>query len=421
MDPMQFSLDQGINPQYLAMEGSRLFDERRHRAKESDICNASSRENQSLEENADIAFNLMDTQGHPEQAHSAAQTKERPVLVLVDDNAATRQAIGESIEENGYEVFQCARIEESLLKLGALSFDGRHPTALIDLIMPEIDGTGMLGGMELLELITKSFPDIPILVMADYHNSEAERKIRQMGFPLIMKPRKNEIGDSVLLEKFIGKLLLKLNRVTSGGNAFDFPENVNLGDELRLEMGEDAFLPSGPVVPSTGISLLKGMLRELNDPALGGGIILLVLRFASEFMNRAVIFSVKKEMIVGLGQFGINGLADSVVRNMKIPRGENSLFTQVIKNQGAIKKRPDDNSWTRYLIGKLGGGIPAEIFIGTIVSEGKVVAVLYGDNLPEEKPIGDTVSLEIFLSQAGLAMGKALLQSKIKCRSMEGV
>jgi CheY-like chemotaxis protein len=421
IDPLQFSLDQGINPQYLAMEGSRLIDEKRHHDKKSEDDNALSHENQSLEENVDIAFNLQDTQRHHDLSHSVAQTKERPVLVLVDDNALVRQAIGGSIQEYGYDVIQCARIEESLLKLGALSFDGRHPTALIDLIMPEIDGTGMLGGMELLVLIKKSFPDIPILVMADYHNSEAERKVRRMGFRLIMKPRKNEIGDSALLELFIGKLLSELNRVKSGGGAFDFPENVNLGDELRQEMGEESALSSGPLVPSTGISLLKGMLKELNDPALGGGIILLVLRFASEFMNRAVIFSVRKEEIVGLGQFGINRLADSVVRNLKIPIGESSLFSEVIETHGSIKKRPDDNSWIRYLLGKLGGGIPAEVYIGPIVSDGKVVAMLYGDNLPEKKPIGDTVSLEIFLSQAGLAMEKALLQSKLKSKRMEGM
>ena len=59
------------------------------------------------------------------------------------------------------------------------------------------------------------------------------------------------------------------------------------------------------------------MLQELNNPSLGGGIILLVLRFASELMNRAVIFLVKEKEIVGLGQFGIeltDGMADVRVR-----------------------------------------------------------------------------------------------------------
>jgi hypothetical protein len=53
------------------------------------------------------------------------------------------------------------------------------------------------------------------------------------------------------------------------------------------------------------------------------------------------------------------------------------------------------------------------VFVGPLISEGRVVAVLYGDNLPDEKSIGDTESLEIFLSQAGLAMEKALLERRM--------
>ena len=35
MDPLQFMLDQGLNPQFLAMEGSRIIDEMRHRGESS--------------------------------------------------------------------------------------------------------------------------------------------------------------------------------------------------------------------------------------------------------------------------------------------------------------------------------------------------------------------------------------------------
>jgi hypothetical protein len=63
---------------------------------------------------------------------------------------------------------------------------------------------------------------------------------------------------------------------------------------------------------------------------------------------------------------------------------------------------------------QLGGTLPEQIFLGPIISEGKVVAILYGDNLPEKRPIGDTEALEIFLSQAGLAMEKALLERRLR-------
>jgi hypothetical protein len=139
-------------------------------------------------------------------------------------------------------------------------------------------------------------------------------------------------------------------------------------------------------------------------------------------MNRGVIFMVKRDKIEGLGQFGItppDGSADSVVRSMKIPKGEDSVFRQVIKSGFSLKTRPDEDPWTRYLLERVGGGEPVEMFIGPIVSEGKVVALLYGDNVPEDKPIGDTDSLEIFLSQAGIAMEKAILQRKLKGKGLE--
>ena len=212
--------------------------------------------------------------------------------------------------------------------------------------------------------------------------------------------------------------------VTPAANAAVAPrpvEKINIGDELRLELGE---APAAPdvVVRSTGISLLRTMMEELNDPGLGGGIILLVLRFASEFMNRAVVFLVKKDEIAGLGQFGIvshEGPADSKVRNLRIPRDADSLFFHAIESRLPVKLQPEDTEWNRYLVSQLGEGVPQEVFLGPIISEGKVVAVLYGDNLPEAASIGDTDVLEIFLSQAGLAMEKALLLRRLKDKNSE--
>lgn len=201
------------------------------------------------------------------------------------------------------------------------------------------------------------------------------------------------------------------------------PGTFNLGAELRLELGEDNSVQSGDKAPATpGLHLLRGMLQELNNPALGGGIILLVLRFASELMNRAVIFLVKEDEIVGLGQFGIEAVAglsaDERVRRMRVPRSAGAVFEQVLKSWSALKTVTGSGQWDRYLVEELGSGVATEIFLGPIISEGKVVAILYGDNAPEKRAIGDTESLEIFLSQAGLAMEKALLERRLRSKEM---
>ena len=199
----------------------------------------------------------------------------------------------------------------------------------------------------------------------------------------------------------------------------EHPGTFNLGAELRLEFGEESSEQRGDRGPETpGLHLLRGMLQELNSPTLGGGIILLVLRFASELMNRAVIFLVKEDEIVGLGQFGMEpaeGIsADERVRRMRIPRNAGSVFEQVLSSWSPLKTVTSSGQWDQYLVKELGSGTAKEIFLGPIISEGKVVAVLYGDNAPQQRMIGDTESLEIFLSQAGLAMEKALLERRLR-------
>jgi hypothetical protein len=140
-------------------------------------------------------------------------------------------------------------------------------------------------------------------------------------------------------------------------------------------------------------------------------------------MDRAVIFLVKREEIAGLGQFGIEdpeGLADARVRTLRLRREEDTLFAPVIEGRVPLKVRPEPSASNRYLFGQLHGS-PREVFLGPLVSEGKVVAILYGDNYPDNRPLGDTDTLEIFLSQAGLAMERILLQRRLQEKGVEGV
>lgn len=444
LDPVQFMLDQGLNPQFLAMEGTRLIDEKRHRGElVDDEDQGATREGAPhSEESVDLAFDLLQLSEELAGIEAAEpyggmasldvpaagaapveSSSPRRQLVLVDDDGPTREALADHLNRHGYEVLAFEKSEDTLIQIDTLYREGGRPTILVDLIMPRMDGSGILGGLELLELVRNNFSDLPLLVMADYRNREAERKVREMGYAFTMKPRKVEVAEPDLFRTFAVALGQELVRVEAGEALPAWSDKVNIADELRLEMGEEMAHAAPTVAPSTGLALLRGMLEELNNPALGGGIILLVLRFASEFMNRAVIFIVKRDEIVGLGQFGIEdreGLADSRVRNLRIPRGEGSLFDAVLDSQLPVRVEPDSGYWSGHLLEQLGGGLPAEVFLGPIVSEGKVVAVLYGDNLPEDGPVGDTDTLEIFLSQAGIAMEKALLQRRLKEKSPEG-
>ena len=155
---------------------------------------------------------------------------------------------------------------------------------------------------------------------------------------------------------------------------------------------------------------MRGMLAELGNPSMSGGIILLILRYASEILRRAIIFDVRGRQLVGLGQFGLDspsGSTDEIVRKMQLKAESDSLFGQVLQQQAAIRgvlgNLPDE----RFVCEALGGQAE-EVFIGPLVSDGKVVAILYGDNYPHKGPIKSANAFEIFLAQAGVEMEQML-------------
>lgn len=419
--PAHYLLGQGLNPQFLAMEGSRILDEARHRG---GVLAPGERtgEYSSLSENCDLAFDLMQAGPDPEEA-SVPQPAEERLVVLVDDDDEVRGAITSLLNGWGYTVHDFPKTEDTLIKVDFLYRDGFRPTVLVDLIMPRMDGTGILGGLELIELVHDNFPDLTVIVLADHHTSSAEQKVLEKGYTFLLKPRRAEISDTGTFSSFAGTLGSVLGRSGPGETVNSPCDIINFGDELFREIGEDFVPMTVPVGDSPGVSLLRSMLEELNNPSLDGGSLLLVLRFAAEFMNRAVVFTVGDDGIMGLGQFGIvdpDGHADARVRDLHIPTHADPLFSRVIGTRVAVKGPPDGTEWSRYLLEQLGGGTPVEAFVGPLISEGEVVALLYGDNLPERRPIGDTEALEIFLSQAGLAMEKAILQRKLKDRAREG-
>jgi len=164
------------------------------------------------------------------------------------------------------------------------------------------------------------------------------------------------------------------------------------------------------------ITALKSMFDELRFPTATAEVTLLILRYASEVVNRAILFMVKKDEVRGLGQFGIElkGMsADQVVRNIKVPLNKPSLFLDVIESRRSYLGSLPENECNKYLANALGAAMPDTVLAIPLVVDGKVALVVYGDNYPERRPIKGVDTLEIFMSQAGMALEKALLEKRL--------
>ena len=169
--------------------------------------------------------------------------------------------------------------------------------------------------------------------------------------------------------------------------------------------------------PSKQITTLKSMFDELRFPTATAEVTLLTLRYASEVVNRAILFMVKKDEVRGLGQFGIelaSGLSpDKVVRNIRVPLNAPSLFRAVIESRRTYLGPLEANDQNNYFVNEVGGLRPDMAMAMPLVVDGKVALIVYGDNLPEMKPIVGVETLEIFMNQAGMALEKALLERKL--------
>ena len=411
-DPLQYTLTNGLNPQFMAMEGARLQDEagRDEIVSEDEFFEEASYQ----EEAAPLAVSA------PAVIPSIIQ---EGTILVIDDDPLTRGVIRNHLVLSGFKASAFGQSEAGLRKVEELVSKQERPIVIADLFMPTMDGEGMLGGLEILGCLKTDFPDIPVIIITEHPNGKTEKEVMDLNaYSYLQKPKKlqfKEDGTTPAVAMFIEKLAATLSRLTRSDKTLGEPQFF-MQEFLKEMEGGGGFLESGPAEPkveeSIGLRILKEMLVELSRPLSVSEIILLILRFSSEIMNRAVVFAVKNDKIVGQGQFGIEikgEVADKRVRKMAIPLNEPSVLKEALDMKTAIVKRLDPIQWNEYIVRELGGHLPAESFVVPVIVQGKTALILYGDNAPAGDKIGDTSTLEIFLAQASMALERILLERRL--------
>lgn len=441
--------DGGLNPQYLAIEGARVRDER---TKDDSLETFLSRDQQpppakppTRRSEAQTFANQL-RRGESEQsaagppdvtsaASSPASTMQLHVLV-VDDDAQVAGHIERFLQPRVATIRVATKVAAALDALGEMP---SPQLVLSDLIIARSDGRGILGGIEVLERIRAQSPETPVILFSDYENEEAEARARATGVQgFLMKPRKAQIQPGAAdkpdspLAAFLSRLWDVIAPIVASLPPGPVPSRepekeaavwraYDLGREIARELGDvgeriDSDLPA-PVAADGAMEVLRSMLAELIDPANRDTVTLLVLRFASNVFERAALFLASRQAFVGLGGFCADEDSDKFVahvRRIRIPIDSECVFRKVLQYRSAVRGPFDDTPGNRILAAGLGGVAPrGDVVAIPLVSGDRVAAVLYGDN-PSGRPLGATDALEIFLLQAGLAMDRALLERKLE-------
>lgn len=185
--------------------------------------------------------------------------------------------------------------------------------------------------------------------------------------------------------------------------------------DMKKKGGADSVPPAAPpdATPTPPASL-QGLVEELPTLVLHGEISQMMMRRASDAVNRGILFIVREDIAVGIGHFGLAphsspGLdPEAAALSLREP----SVITEVIEHgetyHGPLPAAPGNER----LIRLLGGGQPSEVLVLPVLVGGRVELVLYGDNAPRNQPIGSFRSLELVLGEAGVRIERDMLDTR---------
>jgi len=177
------------------------------------------------------------------------------------------------------------------------------------------------------------------------------------------------------------------------------------GSRVPEEISEASNPPRSVIAKndiSNSVGTLISLIEEISSATVTTETLLMVLRFAGEAMSRAVLFIIYEDYAEGFGQVGLSpGFSDRRLKSLRVPLDRSSLIGDAVKSKKGYKGPFVETDWNHYIVTHLGDGIPSEVFVSPITVGDRVIAVIYGDNLPGKEPIGDTSALEAFIKVVG--------------------
>jgi CheY-like chemotaxis protein len=410
-----------LNPQYIAIEGARKTDEKR--------------KDRGFEEEQKDEF--------------ALQIREMEEFIVVDQNADSQAFLKESLESRGFRTSVMSDLSVLYEYLETIKDSPRFPMIIADLTIPKTKGEVMLGGMELLKWGLENKIKAPVILLSSVNNEEVLKEAKLNGvYAYLKKPKKfsRTSPDIDTYMEILEKVTTLFRQYQEAGFTFkpglkDIKPKTNvvsededtgyrfvqdITEELTKEFQDEIeLLPETTgqkVDTSPGLLTLKSMIDELMRPNFTGEVTLLIMRFASELLNRGILFLVTKDKIKGLGQFGLEAFFDNpnvVVKKMEIEVDEHSIIGKVLKYKVPVKETPEQTDGNKKFISQIGGEWPVESYVVPLLTANRVAAIFYGDNVPFKKKISDMTTFEIFMSQASIVMEKAYLERIIRDRKDE--
>jgi len=323
-------------------------------------------------------------------------------LIAIDPNLSSLEWQKLNLAESFPRVHIFQNGESGIARIRQYLRRGEIPIVLVSIDLAEERVSGVESLAEFIRRLKLLAPSMPVLVVR-YEEARSEESI-DAADAILTGPDPACLVD----RKSWPKLAEEAERFRAEITAWLKEPAQLTSDSNRAKRSSDASEAKG----SENLRDLRAVSERIRDPANHGEVLKIVLKFVSESISRVAMFMVRDEMALGVAQIGLprgGGPDDAQFREIELPAAEVEWFRRVLEARTSLCS-PVTGDGDRALALRIGNREPAQAYVAPILSGGRVVALLYADNLPGEEPLGDTSVIEIALHEAGLALERALLQ-----------
>lgn len=334
-----------------------------------------------------------------------------PPILVVDDEALYRARLAAEFERAGHPVATAGGAAEAVDICREWAEAGARPVVVVDLLMPDREGHGFLGGIELVHLLAQEAIDARIIGLCCGRHDEYRREAEGAAIEaLVSKPDLTATPLGALpaaVQDLAHTLLWQIQHgaqagVTDPNDPLSGLEPGGLGESVARRVTDP-------------LGFLRGLLGELRQPESPTEVWIMLLRVASEFLERAVLFVRRRQRWAAFGGFGPTGDEGSVesrVAGLSLGPQENTLLAAVAAEQLTRMGSPELEQGASHIVAALGSLRPTQYAVLPLVAGGQTVAMLYVDNAAGRAPLADLRSLEIFFAHLGLTLENVALQQR---------
>jgi hypothetical protein len=372
----------GLNPQFLALEGTRRADEAQAEdtpdlapmAPEAELSLSGADAKPPVAIEAPAEVRKPEPAAPEAEAPSAPRVSQPAPVVVIDPSLPVLEWMKAALAGHA-RVHTFQHTELGIQRIRQYLVRQELPVVILSAHTPPDPVSGARDAFEVGARLRRQAPRLPIVLLHSA-GTEVPKKGARGGAPnaVAARPKDGALAD-----------------------AKRSAERMELAARLR-EVVEQV----SPDVPEPARAA-----RAALPPASDVELVAQVIGFAAQTFSRVALFAVRGDVCAGIAQSGLakaGGPDDQGLRDVHVDSRDSAWFRAALDSRRPLRAAPSDEGDQRLAV-LLGNEPPPEAWVAPLESAGRVVSILYADNLPSRRPLGETDALEQALRELGTLVG----------------